>query len=214
MSQLPKYSPQKRASPAANVLLTILLLVAVAVVVYYAYFAPQPPKVISQIPFLRPNETAVRDAAAAKLDEKYRLNTLEYYDQNYSFSIRYPIGYNAIVDPTLDVRLRFSAYYPPFSAEIFDVRVIDKDVLDAEKIRASAVEANTTATTYIQDGKGLHVVSMRQQNPVDENDVIFVKQAYYECPNYWLVFVAAVSAPLAPDLELADYMVSTMRCQQ
>ncbi|MFH1199785.1 MAG: hypothetical protein V1708_01835 [Candidatus Micrarchaeota archaeon] len=207
-----KEKQAKRVSSASNVIIAVMLVAGAAVLAYYAFLAPQQPKVLEQTPLFRPNATALRQAEVARLESKYFIKTIEYFDQNDSFSIRYPIGYSAQLDPTLDIRLRFSAYYAPYSSEIFDVRVIDADQLNAQKIIDSAVSANTTADSFLQDGKDLFIVNLALANPVDANDTVFVKQAYYHCPDYWLVYVAGISAPLAPDLELADYMVSTMRC--
>ncbi len=93
-----------------------------------------------------------------------------------------------------------------------DVRVFEPSAMDSELIQSSAAKANTTAVKYIQNGNSLYEYSFKQANFANENESILIRQAFYQCPDHWLAFVAAFSEPLAPDLELADYMISTLEC--
>ncbi|MFH1106921.1 MAG: hypothetical protein V1787_03420 [Candidatus Micrarchaeota archaeon] len=204
---------EKRVSPSANAFWTIILIVALAVGAYFLFLAPQPPKFVSTLPFIKPDAGAARAAQVSLLAAEYDPRSLEYFDQNYSFSLRYLQGYLADLDPFPSVRVRFSAYHPPYSAEIIDVRVVESGELSDVKIGEAAAEENASLASYPQDGRTVYVLSMAMQNPVDGNERIFIRQAYLQCPSNWVVLVAAISEPLVPDLDLVDYMISTMRCQ-
>ncbi len=201
---------KKKTSPFWNVALAVFVL---AVFSYFAYsFYTAPEKLVSKIPLPAKDPDVQRSEFLAGLEAKYGSNTLAYYDQQYGFKMKYPIGYVATVDPILGIRLRISAFYPPFSSEIMDVRVVNANELSAQGIRASASLENVSVAEYTQKGHSIYLVSLRQPDPVEENQQVFIRQAYLQCPNYWLVFVGAFSEPLVPDLELADYLIASMEC--
>lgn len=201
---------RKKTSPFWNVALVLVLVLAFAYLAYLTYAKPS--KVAAALPIPTVSAQEQHDALVSGFHDKYYAKTMAYVDPDYGFKMRYPIGYAADVDPVPGVRLRFSAFYPPLSSEILDVRVLNASDLDAQSVRDSAAQANATALELEQNGRPLFLVNLQQPDPSDGNQSVTVREAFYACPDKWLVFTAALSEPLAPDAELADYMISTMEC--
>ncbi|MBU1197537.1 hypothetical protein KJ765_03410 [Candidatus Micrarchaeota archaeon] len=199
-----------KTSAFLNVFLVVVLVIVFGYFAYSLYTAPQ--QLVERIPVATESVQEMRLEQLPKLDEKYASKTISYYDPDYGYRIRYPVGYSIQLEPAFTIRLRIAAFYPPFSSEIMDLRILRPDELTPQLIRASATSEGVVLTEYEQRGRKLYMTTIENDELAVDGQTIFVREAFYECPSYWIVFTAAISEPLAPDLELADYMISTLEC--
>lgn len=151
------------------------------------------------------------------LSAKYEPKTLQYIDQSYGYKIRFPIGYDAIMNPFPEIHQRFAAFYPPYSMELIDVRIIPDGELSESDLSAAAAEAKTPLTREVINGNPAYLLNSQELSLIDENETIYIKQAFFGCEyangsKYWLSLTAGISEALAPDLELVEYMIRTVEC--
>ncbi len=206
----------RKTSPGASLFLLAVIIAAFFVALYFLYSesfegASLPATIFSK----SPQQTKAEYLKA--ITEKYESKTIQYNDRYYEYKLRYPIGYDARMEPFPGIHQRFAAYYPPFSIELMDVRIVSRGELSEGDIIDSAEELETKLEQTKINGNTVYLMNLREDSLINENETVFVKQAFYDCTNstggtYWLSFTAGLSEALAPDLELVDYMINSVEC--
>ena len=204
-----------KTSKFRNVLLLLLVVFLFLFVFYQNVYKRE--AVITRAPLTVDQILGTREETIAGLDDKYAGKTIEYYDQDFGFSILYPIGYSAVQEPAPGIKARFSAYSVPFQAEIFDVRLLNYSDITAGDIRNAAKESKATVLEGKQNARPFYAYTAFEESAISENETLLVRQAFLECRDlddkpYWLSFTAAFTSALTPDLELAEYMISSVKC--
>lgn len=182
------------------------LLIAIVVVVV-ALLAYQ---------FLLPKPTAL-ESRAAEFKEQTERPMLTYADPDGQFSFSYPVGYGldyyeaANGEKTATVYLDF-----PGAAENFEFVALARKLSEAEiksvKDSFEPGEVKSFKTTAVNG----RPATLLNTEVGEEGLSIFTRQAFIECENdkgaYTVVITGAIPSNLAPDVALADYMISSFRC--
>ncbi|MBI5225571.1 hypothetical protein HY989_06910 [Candidatus Micrarchaeota archaeon] len=205
-----------RHSPGFNLFLILVIISLFIVAMYFLYTEKNRP-LSKQVVLLGKSKDQLAADYLKALETKYADKTILYEDPVFGYKLRYPIGYDAVVAPYPDIHQRFAAYYPPFSMELIDIRLLKSSEITEKDIQESAKELKTTYLKETINGNTVYLFSSREQSIIDENDSIFVKQAFFSCKDiagkpYWLSFTGGVSEALAPDLDLVEYMIRTLKC--
>ncbi|MFH0971526.1 MAG: hypothetical protein V1835_03075 [Candidatus Micrarchaeota archaeon] len=207
---------KKNANPGFNLFLILVVIALFIVSLYFIYSSRNQPEVKPVVIFGKSQTQQKADLMAA-LKAKYDSKTIEYYDQDYGFKVRYPIGYDAVKEPFPGFTVRFVTYYPPFSVEIYDVRVVNDTELSENVIYSEMKKVDVAVSKETINGRMAYLSNTQDINPANENQTIYLKQAFYDCKTtagkpYWISFTAALTEELSPDLELAEYMIRTLEC--
>ncbi len=209
-------APRKIPSPGWNLLLVFLMLALFAYAIYALYSERNTP-VNKQIVIFGKSAGEQRIARLEALSRIYDEQTIEYRDPAYGYAVRYPIGYIAVMNPYPGIHQRFAAMYPPYEMELFEIRIVEKDSFTPSSLQAAAAEEKLSFRKETINGRNAFLLESEEQNPVDENQTIYIRQAFYQCigpekKEYWLSFSAAITEALVADLELTEYMVWNLKC--
>ncbi|MBI5229185.1 hypothetical protein HY991_03675 [Candidatus Micrarchaeota archaeon] len=191
-----------------------LLLAALALgAVWFTYFGGR-----EQV--FGPESERIIGEKLVSFEKKYQENLITYYDSEYGFSVRYPIGYMVFAYPIFGVHVRFQADFRGFSSEVIDVRVINSTDQAKNAFRENLKEfagkelLEQKETTV----NGRNAFILKAKKALEEGeDVFYFTEAFYECvlPNkegYSLSLVAAIPEGLLADQQLIDYMVYSLKC--
>lgn len=162
-------------------------------------------------------------AAITAFAQAYGEQMLSHSDLQYGFTVQYPVGYYAVLDPQPGVRLRFAAFTPGSSAEFIDFLVLNDTNADArtefEKALGDYSSDELLRTRSLLAGsKNVSVIEGVVENPL-RAEKLFLTQAFFDCVTpapesapYVLVLNAVVPQDFASDKDLVDYMTGTVKC--
>ncbi|MEK6953963.1 MAG: hypothetical protein AABX01_03075 [Candidatus Micrarchaeota archaeon] len=210
--------PSKKPNqPHFNLFLIVVIIALFGVGIYILISAQKGPTAIIPTKLLNKDPVVEKKEYLQALNAKYEPDTLEYVDSPYGYKLRYPIGYDAVIEPFPGIHQRFAAFYPPVSMELIDIRIFKPTELSSSTIEAAAKEFKTIPAKEKIGGKDAFIINAKVPSITDELEDVYIKQAFYECSNssnfrYWLSFTAGISEALAGDLELADYMIHSVEC--
>lgn len=199
----------KKPPKLVNVL---LYLVVVAVIVAAAYLLTQSRQADSQANALLGGESSV-DQSYSMLSSKYDSLTLVYTDPADGYSIRIPIGYEAIANPDEITSLRIAAHLIGSSSEVFSVALFeDTDFSQEELKQLTGFDQVLSQKDTSVNGRKTILFSAVNQSVVD-GEQLYYKLALVQCPSYTISFTGVIPDELSPDLELYDYMLGSIKCQ-
>ncbi len=162
-------------------------------------------------------------AAITEFARTFGEQMLSYTDVLYGFTIQYPIGYYAVVDPEAGVRLRFAAFAPGSSAEFLDFLVLNDSSTDAslefeKALKDYSSEELLRTRSLLAGTKNVSVIEGVIYNPLTGGK-LFSTQAFFDCVTpapesvpFVLVLNAVIPQEFAQDKDLVDYVVSTVKC--
>ena len=208
-----------------NLIPIVVLIGVFAYLIYNTYTETQKSGLTTEFrnPLEKPKTpTEIRLENFKNLEKKYNDKTIEYYDQDYGFSMRYPIGYGVAEQPFAEVEVRFGAFYPPFDYEWIDVRPLNESYYTSGAIESTLAElAGKENIGWHKEqganGASNYFSSFKQAEVIADNETVYTRMAFYGCKDlfgkpYWLSIISAVSQNLAPDLEVVEYMEGTVTC--
>ncbi|MFH1257431.1 MAG: hypothetical protein ABIG96_06315 [Candidatus Micrarchaeota archaeon] len=206
----------KQKTSADFSLFLLLVVVALAVVGIYFIYQARTTTPSNQYVILGKKPAEMRADLDAAFKQKYESKTIDYYDQTYGFSLRYPIGYSAVRDIPPDIYLRFAAYGTNLDAEVEDILILQKSEIDEKTILSDANYAGAKIRQETINGNPAIIVDFKNESTIIEGQSVFIKIAFISCSKgekpYWLVFRGGVTQALSPDLELMEYMIRTVKC--
>ncbi len=139
---------------------------------------------------------------------------LAYTDAQYGFSLKYPVGYAIVFQPDLFVQVRVIALQYASSAEVYDVSVFEAQDAERAFIDAkNALEGKLLEEKQLTiNGRKAFLLNSLVENPVDGDEKLFARQAFYDCGTYTALFTGIIPLGLSDDLGLADYMIYEFKC--
>jgi len=161
---------------------------------------------------------APASAELVSFEEKHGKNFIYYNDSNYSFAIKYPIGYKAVQFPDPQVLVRFSAFNPFGVSEVIDVSV-------SESIYSSEdFEKDLAAFPVVKEDFFANVVE-KQVGEVNGREAffatinqslggepVFTRTAVVNCGTYSAYITATIPQSASADRIVAEYMVRSFKC--
>lgn len=207
---------KKKSGPGINLFLILIIFGVFVGAGYFLYQEGQKNPGGQIVIGGKSKEQTSREYMEA-LTAKYGEKTIQYIDTTYGYKIRFPIGYEAKIDPFPDIHQRFVAYYPPYSIELYDIRILKPSELSESDILDGAKEGKIPLVQEKIAGKTAYLINSKEQNLINENETIYLRQAFFNCQTpqgkaYWLSFTAGISEALVGDVEVADYMIRTIEC--
>jgi len=171
----------------------------------------KPAERVTPIPTLPPAISAFKQAYAEQL--------LSYTDAQYGFTIQYPVGYYAVLDPEPGVRLRFAAFAPGYSAEFIDFLVLNESSARVEFEKAVGDYSSgelVRSRSLVVGVKNVSVIEGVVENPLLP-EKLFLTQAFFDCVTrdgvpFVLVLNAVVPQEFAQDKDLVNYVINTVKC--
>ena len=211
--------PENQFAARRYLLLAGLLLVSIL-----AFFVLQPqlPSNLRTIDlnFLAQTRSPLPPAVA---DFELRTNTttyLTYFDPEYKFSVKYPVGYVASSSTTGPERLTLQVTGPSGVPEFIRVIATNESFDDSQfKRMVSNIPKQSSGTTFnvtktwtaTIDGKRAYFVSLTQQSELIPG--IYAELfAVVDCGAYRVAIESITPPDLAPDQQLAEYMTYSLRC--
>ncbi|MFH1751086.1 MAG: hypothetical protein ABH863_05380 [Candidatus Micrarchaeota archaeon] len=208
----------RRSNQAAfNLFLIAAIIALFGVGIYLLMQAQKGPTSIVPAKLIVKNPEKDKQAYLDAINAKYEPGTLQYEDRMYGYKLRYPIGYDAVLEPFPGIHQRFAAFYPPFSMELIDIRILTPADLTVNGVLDAAKEFNAPVNTQTINGKQAYLISTKLPSLTDDLEDTYIRQAFFQCKNstgfqYWLSYTAGISEALSADLELADYMIYSIEC--
>lgn len=206
-----------RKSPWLVWLMAIIVLAGVAYALI-AWYPGTPVQVKNAVGVLSPGQQRAQEFSSVHAG-----TLLTFTDPLYGYSLRYPQGYLAQLDPEPGVRLRFIADTPLASSE-----VIDFGVSNATDGKADFDSAAGNYTAQELEFAGTDVINGRTASLLGAtitsdytNETLFIRQSFIPCPattaqpgvgDYWVEETAVVPEALAGDIPLAEYMAYSLTC--
>ncbi len=144
-------------------------------------------------------------------------NFINYSDPEYFFTIFYPIGYRAELDPDAVTRVRFSVTNPLGLVEMISVYVsplpygtaeFERDAVDIPSADVPRQLMKKEATTI--NDRDAYLFYLNESLPGVEN--VFVTVAYINCGEYTAVVHASIPESASADRVVAEYMIRSFRC--
>lgn len=208
---------KKRVSAGFNLFMVAVVVAMFAVSIYFLYLAQKGPTVIIPTSIFKKTPEVEKREMLESMEKKYSGKFIGYEDAVYGYKLKYPIGYDARIDPFYDIHQRFVAYYPPFSIELMDIRILNPGEASEAEIKGLANSLNTPLNTQTINGKTAYTFTASQPSLSEDNESVYIRQAFFRCANssgynYWLSYTAAISEQLSPDLEVAEYMIQSIQC--
>lgn len=160
---------------------------------------------------LRGGEEAVIPASVSEFAAEHGDKMLSYRDDEYGFTIRYPVGYAAMFAPDAGIRLRFMALGPGTNSEVIDVAVVNGTPEEAFTDLDDQLFEKETREELTVNNRRLLLIKGETSDPVFEEPA-FARLAVFDCGNYTAAINAFVPRLLLKDLELVDYMIYSFEC--
>ena len=179
-----------------------LLLLLLAVAAGYYFYSPQAPP--QQAEFVE---------KTLEFGEENRENFLTYENEEYAFTIEYPIGYLALEEETDAYSIIMFYGGSPHSVwgQEFNVYIIES----GEGFSAGEVldeESEWEGFDLLLNGRKAHYFETRQYLE-DYYEEVSVKYLFVECGDYVAWLTALTPTITAGDLVVADYVLHSFRCQ-
>ncbi|MFH0973497.1 MAG: hypothetical protein V1817_01770 [Candidatus Micrarchaeota archaeon] len=218
---------------------TILVVIVLFVIVVIAYYAgvfsafgvfpgggqrgEQGGASIAQLTSLFEQRDAFLDSAAANAQDygvQHASDFVFFKHPTLGYTVRYPVGYAAELDPDEATSFRASAVSPlSSSGETLDVRISSRDFTqtDFNEVKNSFGSDLVSSHAGVINGKRIFVYTLKIPSDL-ENETAFVRTAFYpECQQsngtrYTAMLMAAVPEKLSEDLDLADYFIYSFEC--
>lgn len=161
-----------------------------------------------------------QEQRAQEFKSSYEDRIITYTDEVYGFQVNYPVGYTAEKDPEFGTRFRATAFVPGFSSEVLDVYVSNSSFTetDFKEINDAIASQNSVQFSGKKTINGREVYLLNTRNESEFTDeIIFTRNAFYNCkaPDgqaYSAAVVFVVPEVVAPDIELADYVIASFEC--
>lgn len=191
-----------------------LLLVAVAIILA-AYY-------VKDNGFTMPKEVKVDEepARVAFFAERNAQNFISYTDADYGFSVKYPVGFAAELDPVTGGRLSFKAF---LSRELFEVLRVDvfnqsmsKNDLDDLQAEQSKEMQFVSRKTLNAKGKSFEFMEFKARNPYSETPITILQGVFQSCDGksgaYSAIASAAIPDSLPQDKDMGLYFIFNFAC--
>ncbi|OIO25567.1 hypothetical protein COU38_01825 [Candidatus Micrarchaeota archaeon CG10_big_fil_rev_8_21_14_0_10_54_18] len=177
------------------------LLLLLAVAAGYYFYSPQAPT--QQDDFVE---------KTLEFGEENRENFLTYENEEYAFTVEYPVGYNAVEEADLYSTVKFYAG-TPYSVwmQEFNVYVVDSnESFSVEDVLSE--ESDWTGFDLKVNGRNAHYFETTEYLPEYDEELSY-KYLFVECGDY-LAWVTALTPTITPgDLVVADYVLHSFKCQ-
>ncbi|HEV8289786.1 MAG TPA: hypothetical protein VGQ00_02415 [Candidatus Norongarragalinales archaeon] len=164
---------------------------------------------------------AAPENASVQFASQHGDKLLQYNDPQHNFSIKYPIGYAALVDPDPVTRLAFTAFNPDGLPETFTVQVLKEGYSDAKFEQDAGTypyQDPDTKLSYSLDSRRKTKINNRDAWVFDvtekDADGYTVKQkiAAVQCSDNAVIMNAQVPQELEQDQTVIDFMMNSFTC--
>lgn len=153
--------------------------------------------------------------------ESYSLSNggdfLSYENADYSFTVKYPIGFAAAEYPDPFTAARFTAS-SPLGAEVIDVKVAEEPFSNQELRDALAegleeeLDEEYELSRYEETEVNGVKAFLFEGNAGILDYVAWVRGGFYQCGNYTALVTVTVPSVAAADFEMADYVLYSFEC--
>ncbi|MCX6768130.1 MAG: hypothetical protein NTY90_05405 [Candidatus Micrarchaeota archaeon] len=154
----------------------------------------------------------------ASFGEQFGKDFIYYNDSNYSFAIKYPIGYEAERLPDPQVLVRFKAFNPYGISEVIDVAV-SETLYSSADFENDLASFPVTREDYRADVIEKQVVNVNGReaffatiNQSLGGEPVMTKTAVINCGTYSAYVTATIPQSASADRIVADYMIRSFRC--
>ncbi|MEM0475982.1 MAG: hypothetical protein QW343_04290 [Candidatus Norongarragalinales archaeon] len=136
------------------------------------------------------------------------------------YVVKYPIGYNAVLDEEDGITFTAWANSPVSASEVITVRAGDKEFTEQNfKDAATSFPAEEFVSAYrgTLNAKRIYLLTVKKDSEAT-TDKIIVRNAFFpDCKaldgtRYTAVVTVAIPQLLSEDLDLADYIIYSFKC--
>lgn len=171
------------------------------------------------------NLSNVLKSETSSFNETFGSNMINYTDYTYGFTVSYPKGYeaenfNSSITSSNNTIFSVDSVYPGFFPETLTISIFNGS---AENFYTQGINSLNDSVNHVSgfgDINGFYELGF--DFPLNassgfENEVVFGRQAFFDCStplrnNYVAVITFLTPDVLKSDLSLADFIFSTFKC--